>query len=83
VIIGYLWVMLQNLLSCRGDEMAIKLAAINNKAYFVVKNEHGDSYLCPINSVKRRGAITADELASCVEEDIVERYFGNIDIEPE
>ena len=58
------------------------MAAIGNKTYFVVKDEHGDSYLCPINSVKRRDAITADELESCVEKDIVERYSGNIDIEP-
>ena len=58
------------------------MAAINNKTYFVLKDEYGDSYLCPIDSVKRRDAIAADELESCVEKDIVERYSGNIVIEP-
>jgi hypothetical protein len=57
------------------------MATVNNETYFVVRDEHGDAYLCPINSVKNRGTITEDELDSCVEKDIVERYSGNIDIE--
>lgn len=57
------------------------MAATKNKTYFVAKDKSGDSYLCPINSVKSRDAITEDELESCVEKDIVERYSGNIDIE--
>lgn len=56
--------------------------AINNRTYFVVRDKHGERYLCPIDSVKSRDAITADEPESCVEQDIVEPYSGNIDIEP-
>jgi hypothetical protein len=58
------------------------MAAINNETYFVVRDEQGNEYLCPINSVKNRDTITEDELDSCVEKDIAERYSGNIDIEP-
>jgi len=58
------------------------MTTVNNETYFVVRNEHGDDYLCPLNSVRNKDAITDDELDSCVEKDIVERYSGNIDIEP-
>jgi len=58
-----------------------KMAATTNKKYFLVRGEHGDDYLCPLNSVRKKDAITDDELESCVERDIVERYSGNIDIE--
>jgi hypothetical protein len=49
--------------------------------YFIVKDQNGDDYLCPLNSVKERSAVTDDELDDCVEKDIVERYSGNIEIE--
>ena len=58
------------------------MAAINEKTYFVVRDKHGDDYLCPLNSVRDTDAITDNELEGCVEKDIVERYSGNIDIEP-
>ena len=58
------------------------MTTVNNETYFVVRNEHGDDYLCPLNSVRNKDAVTDDELDSCVEKDIVERYSGNIDIEP-
>ena len=57
------------------------MAANTNDKYFVVRNENGETYLCPFNSVRNRDAITDNELESCVERDIVERYSGNIDIE--
>jgi hypothetical protein len=57
------------------------MAAINNKTYFVVRDKHGDEYLCPLNSGGNQDAITDDELDSCVGKDVVERYSGNIDIE--
>ncbi len=58
------------------------MATVNNETYFVVRDEHGDDYLCPLNSVRNKDTITDDELDSCVEKDIVGRYSGNIDIEP-
>jgi len=57
------------------------MAADKNDKYFVVRNKTGETYLCPLNSVSKRDAITDDELEGCVERDIVERYSGNIDIE--
>ena len=57
------------------------MAANTNDKYFVVRNKNGETYLCPLNSVPNRDAITDDELESCVKRDIVERYSGNIDIE--
>ena len=59
------------------------MATVNNQTYFVVRGEHGDDYLCPLNSVRNKDAITEDELEICVERDIVERYSGNIDIDIE
>jgi len=58
------------------------MATVKNQTYFVVRDKHGDDYLCPLNSVRNKETITDDELDSCVEKDIVERYSGNIDIEP-
>ena len=57
------------------------MATINDETYLIVRDEHGDDYLCPLNSVKNRDSITEDELDSCIEKDIVERYSGNINIE--
>ncbi len=57
------------------------MAATTNETYFIVRDKNGESYLCPLNSVGDRDEVTADELESCVERDIVERYSGNIDIE--
>lgn len=57
------------------------MATITKNTYFIVKDQHGDDYLCPLNSVKDRSAATDEELDSCVGKDIVERYSGDIDIE--
>ena len=57
------------------------VATMTKNTYFIVKDQQGDDYLCPLNSVRDKGALTDDELDNCVEKDIVERYSGNIDIE--
>jgi hypothetical protein len=57
------------------------MATTKDETYFVLRKENGETYLCPLNSVKSRDTITEDELDICVEKDIVERYSGNIDIE--
>ena len=57
------------------------MATMIENTYFIVKDQNGDDYLCPLNSVKDRNAVTDDELDECVEKDIVERYSGNIEIE--
>ena len=57
------------------------MSSIENETYFFVRNKSGIDYLCPLDSVKNRNAITDDEMNSCVEKDVVERYSGNIKIE--
>ena len=49
--------------------------------YFVVKDAENIDYLCPVDAVKNRAAVTDQELEECVEKDVVGRYSGNIDIE--
>ena len=58
------------------------MAISKDESYFVVKDKDGDEYLCPLSHVGNRHAITEDEMDDCVERDIVERYSGNINIEP-
>ena len=58
------------------------MAAIGNETYFVVKDKDGAEYLCPLNSLRDRNSIDDDEVSNCVERDVVERYSGNINIEP-
>lgn len=53
----------------------------NENKYFIVKDEHGGDYLCPLAQVKDRTAVSEDELRECVEKDVVGRYSGNIEIE--
>ena len=57
------------------------MSSIDNQTYFMVKDKFGYKYLCPVDSVKNRNAITDDEMDSCVEKVVVERYSGNIDVE--
>ena len=57
------------------------MATINKNTYFIVKDKHGNDYLCPLNAVRVRDGASDQELDECVEKDVVERYSGNIDIE--
>jgi hypothetical protein len=56
------------------------MATINKNTYINVKDQTGNDYLCPMNAVKDRNAITDQEFDECVEKDVVGRYSGNIDI---
>jgi hypothetical protein len=58
------------------------MAAIGNEVYFVVKDKDGAEYLCPLESLSDRNSIDDDAVSNCVERDVVERYSGNINIEP-
>jgi len=57
------------------------MITINKNTYFIVKDKYGNDYLCPLNAVKDRDAVSDQELDECVEKDVAERYSGNIDIE--
>jgi len=30
------------------------MATVNNETYFVVRDEQGDEYLCPLNTVRKK-----------------------------
>lgn len=48
--------------------------------YFRIKDKAGNEFLCPLDALKSVRDATEEELAECVEEDVVGRYSGNIDI---
>ena len=56
------------------------MSSQSNDAYFKVKDEHGDSYLCPVGKVSDSNSISEDELEDCIGEEIIGRYSGNINI---
>ena len=57
------------------------MAKINNNTYVKLIDKNGRDYLCPIDDVKSRDAVSDQELDDCVENDVVGRYAGNIEIE--
>jgi len=57
------------------------MAKFNNNSYVKLIDKNGNEYLCPIDAVKSRDAVSDQELDDCVENDVVGRYAGNIEIE--
>jgi hypothetical protein len=55
-------------------------ARSKDKKYLKVKDAGGNVFLCPLSALKPVEAATAEELADCVEEDVVGRYAGDIEI---
>ena len=54
----------------------------SNETFVLVKNNNGDNYLCPLDTVKDISSVNVDDIDDCVEEDVVGRYAGNIKIKP-
>lgn len=50
------------------------------KKYIRLKDKAGSEFLCPIDALKSVKDATEDELAECVEGDVVGRYAGEIEI---
>jgi hypothetical protein len=48
--------------------------------YIRVKDETGNDYVCPIDSLTDPEKVTQEELENCVDEGTVGRYAGNIEI---
>jgi hypothetical protein len=48
--------------------------------YLKVKDKAGNEFLCPLDALKSVAAATEEELAECVEEAVVGRYAGDIDV---
>ena len=57
------------------------MTKVDNNTYFKLKDKNGSDYLCPIDAVKNRNTVSDRELDDCVENDVVGRYGGNIEIE--
>ncbi len=48
--------------------------------YLKLKDKAGNEFLCPLDALKSVSNATEEELAECVEEDVVGRYSGDIEI---
>jgi hypothetical protein len=54
---------------------------VDSNIYIPAKNSTSDKFFCPIAVIQNPSSIRGDEFYECVEEDVVERYAGNINIE--
>ena len=52
----------------------------HRKKYVRLKDNTGSEFLCPLDALKSVSKATEEELAECVEEDVVGRYSGDIEI---
>jgi hypothetical protein len=53
----------------------------NKKSLYVrVKDQMGNDFICPVGSLIDPEKATEEELESCVDDGIVGRYAGNIEI---
>lgn len=50
------------------------------KKYIRLKDKAGSEFLCPVDALKSIEEATEEELAECVEGDVVGRYAGDIEI---
>ena len=50
------------------------------KRYIRLKDKSGSEFLCPLDALKSIKDATDEELAECVEGDVVGRYGGEIEI---
>ena len=52
----------------------------HRKKFVRLKDKTGSEFLCPLDALKSVKDATDEELAECVEEDVVGRYSGDIEI---
>jgi hypothetical protein len=52
----------------------------HRKKYVRLKDKTGSEFLCPLDALKSVSKATEEELAECVEGDVVGRYAGDIEI---
>ena len=52
----------------------------DNQKYVLVKDEKRQKYICEIKAGEDPSTIRKDETDDCVEEDVIGRYAGNINI---
>lgn len=46
-----------------------------------VKDSAGNAFICPLDALKDSDSATAEELDSCVDNAVTERYAGNLDVD--
>jgi len=51
-----------------------------HKKYVRLKDKSGSEFLCPLDALKSIKDATEEELAECVEEAVVGRYSGDIEV---
>lgn len=52
-----------------------------NEKYIKVTSNEGEDFLCPVTGISSMSDVSDHELESCVEQDVVMRHIGNIDID--
>lgn len=53
---------------------------VQRKKYVLLKDKSGSEFLCSLDALKSIKDATEEELAECVEGDVVGRYAGDIEI---
>jgi hypothetical protein len=54
--------------------------AEKKKVYVRVKDGSGNLFLCPVEALKEAKDATEEELENCVDDAVVGRYAGEIDV---
>jgi hypothetical protein len=52
----------------------------DDTTYILTENKNGEKFLCPINSGRGHSDQDANLNDDCIEEDVVRRYAGNINV---
>ena len=53
----------------------------DDTTFVLVKDKDGERFLCPINSSRSVSSRTIGLLDDCIDEDVIGRYAGNINID--
>jgi hypothetical protein len=53
---------------------------VQRKKYVRLTDKSGSEFLCPLDALKSIQDATEEELAECVEGDVVGRYSGDIEV---
>lgn len=56
------------------------MSKFDDTGYILTKDKNGERFLCPINSGGSHSGQSVDLNDDCIEEDVVRRYAGNINV---
>jgi len=63
------------------SQMENNMVEQKKEIWVKVKDSAGNEFICPISALKHRDSATEEELSNCVDDGVVGRYAGNLDIE--